>query len=144
MNNKNRFGFLIILVAVAFATWAFVLLPAINSGNEQAKARKVVQDFYGWYLSYEGNPLTDSAYHASPYLSPEMMGFLDGFIQGEMLYDPFLCAQDKPGKIEVAQLQISTNRASATVNTDFEGHAFAVDLVKVDGNWLIDKVTCQP
>lgn len=144
MNNKNQFGFLIILVAAAFAALAFVLWPAMNSGAEQAKARKVAQDFYGWYLSYEGNPLMDSAYRASPYLSPEMVAFLDDFIRNEVVSDPFVCAQDKPSKIEVAQPQVSANRASVTVSTDFEGHAFTVDLVKVDGRWLIDKVTCQP
>ncbi len=144
MNNKNQFGFLIILVLAAFTTLAFVLWPTINTGNQQAKARKVAQNFYNWYLSYEGHPLMDFAYHASPYLSPEMMAFLDDFKRDEMVYDPLLCAQDRPGKIEVAQPQISANRAFVTVSTDFEGHAFTVELVRVDGNWLIEKVTCQP
>ncbi len=144
MNNKNQFGFLIILVAAVFAMLAFVLLPAINTGNEQAKARQAAQDFYNWYMSYEGNPLVDSAYQTSPYLSPEMVAFLDDFTRNGVAYDPVLCAQDKPGKIEIAQPQISASRASTTVSTDFEGHGFTVDLVKVDGNWLIDKVTCQP
>ncbi len=144
MINKNQFGFLIIVVASVFATLAFVLFPTIIKGNEQEKARKVAQDFYNWYLSYEGHPLVDSAYRSSPYLSPEMVAFLDDFTRNGMAYDPVLCAQDKPGKIEIAQPQISANRASTTVSTDFEGHEFTVDLVKVDGNWLIDKVTCQP
>mgnify|MGYP000235854184 CR=1 FL=1 len=144
MNNKKQFGFLIILYAAAFATLAFVLWPTINTGNEQANARKVVQDFYQGYLSYEGNPLMDSAYRTSPYLSPEMVAFLDEFTQGEMVYDPVLCAQEKPGKVDVSQPQISDSWASVTVSTEFEGHEFTVDLVKVDGDWLLYKVTCQP
>jgi hypothetical protein len=144
MNTKKQFGFLIILFAAAFATLAFVLWPAIHSGNEQAQVRKVAQDFYQGYLSYEGNPLMDSAYQTSPYLSPQMVAFLDEFVQGQMTYDPLLCAQDKPGKVEIAQPQISDSQASVMASTDFEGHEFTVDLIKVDGDWLLDKVTCKP
>lgn len=146
MNNKKQFGFLIILSVAAFATLAVVILPTLKMGNKQANTniQQVVQDFYNWYLSYDGNPLVDHVYRGSRHLTPEMVAFLDDFTQNGMAYDPVLCAQDKPGAINVLQPQISGNQASVTVKTDFESHEFSVELAQVDGNWLIDKVTCRP
>lgn len=146
MNNKTQYGLLIILVVITFALLASVFGPALKMSNQQAntEVQQVVQDFYHGYLAYEGNPLVDHAYRPNQYLSPAMIAFLDDFTQDDIHYDPVLCAQDKPVEIKVAPPTISGGQASVMVNTSFEGHAFTVNLVNVDGNWLIDNVTCRP
>ena len=146
MNNKTQYGLLIILVVITFALLASVFWPALKMSNQQAntEVQQVVQDFYHGYLAYEGNPLVDHAYRPNQYLSPAMIAFLDDFTQDDIHYDPVLCAQDKPVEIKVAPPTISGGQASVMVNTSFEGHAFTVELVNVDGNWLIDNVTCRP
>ena len=146
MQNKKLVGFAIILAAAIVATLAFVLWPTIFMTNKQAtgQAEQVVQSFYDWYLSYDGNPLVDHAYRSSRYLRPEMVAFLDDFTQGEMGYDPVLCAQDKPASITPAVSRVAGGWASVDVTTSFEGHAFSVELIQTDGDWRIDKVNCAP
>jgi hypothetical protein len=146
MKNKNLAGFVIIMAAAIFGTLAFVLWPTIFMTNEQATSQteQVVQDFYDWYLSYDGNPLVDHAYRNSQYLRPEMVAFLDGFSQDGMGYDPVLCAQDKPASISATASQVTGGWASVEVTTSFEGHGFSVELIQTDGDWLIDKVNCAP
>ncbi|MGD8405269.1 MAG: DUF3828 domain-containing protein [Anaerolineales bacterium] len=144
MKNKNQFAFLIILVAAGFSTLAFVIWPTVNATNDQATSQpdQVVQDFYTSYLSYDGNPLVDHVYRSSEFLSPDMIIFLDDFIHNGMDYDPLLCAQDKPTEINTSLAQVSGDQASVEISTNFENHAFSIELVQTNGDWLIDKVIC--
>jgi hypothetical protein len=146
MKNKNQFGFLIILFAAGFGTLAFVIWPTLYATNERTstQTQQVVQDFYSWYLSYDGNPLVEHAYRSSRYLRPEMVAFLDDFTQDGMSYDPLLCAQDKPAGINVTSTRVAGGWASVEVTTSFENHGFSVELIQTDGDWLIDKVNCAP
>lgn len=146
MKNKNLIGFAIILAAAIFGTLAFVIWPTVFMTDKQAtnQTEQVVQDFYDWYLSYDGNPLVDGAYRASRYLSPGMVVFLDDFTAGEMDYDPILCAQDKPASITPSTSQVTDGWAKVEVTTSFARHQFAVELVHKQGGWLIDKVNCAP
>jgi hypothetical protein len=146
MQNKKLAGFVIILAATIFSTLAFVIWPTLYMNNEQAttQTQQVVRDFYGWYLSYDGNPLVDHAYRSSRYLSPDMIAFLDDFTRDGMNYDPVLCAQDNPTDIKISPTKVSGGQATIDVATNFEGHDFSVELVQTNGDWLIDKVNCAP
>jgi hypothetical protein len=117
--------------------------------------------FYEWYLAYTqtGNPLVDKAYHDSPYLSPALVAEVDAILasfEGGG-YDPFLCAQDIPGALEVAgsweawREEGGIERGEAAVNvsqiwnpgSDFESvRDLTVHLVTVDGRWLINEIVC--
>jgi len=145
MKNKNQVAFLIILIAAGFSTLAFVIWPSMCATNEQVVSQpdKVVRDFYDWYLSYDGNPLVDHAYRSSNYLSTDMITFLDDFIQDGMAYDPILCAQDRPSEINVSPVHVSGGRGTVEVSTNFDNHAFSVELIQIENNWLIDKVVCK-
>lgn len=145
MKNKNQVAFLIILIAAGFSTLAFVIWPSVYATNKQGVSQpdKVVQDFYAWYLSYDGNPLVDHAYRSSNYLSTDMIAFLDEFTQDGMNYDPILCAQDRPSEINVSPVQVSGGRGTVEVTTNFDNHAFSVELIQMENNWLIDKVVCK-
>lgn len=144
MKNKSHFAFLIILVTAGFSTLAFVIWPTIYATNQRVTTQpdQVVQDFYAWYLSYDGNPLVEHTYRSSEYLSPDMIALLDELTQEGMQYDPVLCAQDKPTDIDTGLAQVAGGQASVEVTTSFEYHAFSVELVQTNGDWLIDKVNC--
>lgn len=144
MKNKNQIGFLIILVAAGFSTLAFVIWPTIYATNKQITSQqdRIVRYFYGWYLAYEGNPLVEHAYRSSEYLSPNMIVFLDEVTQDGIVYDPLLCAQNKPSEIKTSPAQVFEDKASVEVSTSFSNHKFSVELVQVNGNWMIDKVYC--
>lgn len=144
MQNKNLIGFVIILASAIFYTLAFVIWPTVFMTNEQVttQTEQVVQNFYDWYLSYDGNPLADHAYRSSRYLRPEMIAFLDDFTQSEMGYDPILCAQDKPASLSPSASRVAGGWAKVEVTTGFEGQGFSVELIQTDGDWRIDKVNC--
>ncbi|MBN2045359.1 MAG: DUF3828 domain-containing protein [Anaerolineales bacterium] len=141
MNKKTIFSVILIL-AVALLTSAAIIFgpqtPFTSPGPDE-----VVENFYQAYLGYEGNPLVDKIYQGNGNLSPDFIQFLDKFTQDGMMYDPILCAQDKPGSFTIKTVEKDGDQAFVVVNTDFEGHEFGVNLI-LDGNdWLIDQVECQ-
>lgn len=146
MEKKQQIGFLIILVAAIFSVFLFVILPALNMGAGQttSMADQVVQDFYGGYLSYQGNPLVDKIYRNNPQLSSDFITFLDDFTSAEgMAFDPVLCAQDVPSEIATSPAQVNGDVASVEVTTSFADHGFMVELVQENGDWLINNVICD-
>ncbi len=145
MKNKTQIGFLIILAAAIFYALAFIIWPALAvlSKQETTHPEQVVQEFYKWYLSYQGNPLSSRAFRSSPQLSQNMIDNLERALQGGLMFDPVLCAQDKPTTIQTSPAQISGGEALVQVKTSFADHSFVVKLVQVDGDWLIDQVECQ-
>jgi hypothetical protein len=150
MINKQQAGFLIIIFAAVFSTLAFVIWPTIYASNKEVTASEatnpetVVQEFYNGYLHYNGNPLVDKVYRSNKRLSPSFVASLDDFTQGEMHFDPVLCAQDKPVGITTHSAQMSGDRAVVGVTDSFPGHRFSVELVQIDGEWKIDRVVCNP
>jgi hypothetical protein len=115
---------------------------------------QAVQAFYGWYIWYTremGSPLADGAYRSSKYLTPQFIEKVDGIIISfdKGGYDPFLCAQDIPGKFTIGEMVASGGMASVALNkiwhlgTEYEtvSHAL-IKLRQIDERWLIDDVLC--
>ena len=150
MISKQQAAMMIIIFAAVFSTLAFVIWPTMYAANKQVKAsdatnpEAVVQDFYNGYLQYNGNPLVDKIYRSNERLSPDFVALLDDFTRGDMHFDPVLCAQDKPAGITTQQAQITNDRAMVGVTDSFPGHQFSVELVQIDGRWMIDQVICTP
>jgi LysM repeat protein len=126
-------------------------IPASSSGVVQPgdnlsgiTPAQVVESFYSWYLEYARthNPLVTRAYRTDVRLTRAFIDRVDRLVAGGIMADPFLCAQDVPERITTGNVQVSGNQATVTVNTSFTGHSFVVNLVQVDGRWLIDGVMC--
>lgn len=120
-----------------------------GSGEEEPAPEKVLAEaaaeaFYEWYADYPGNPLVDRAYQTSDLLTEGLVEKVDqilaSFEKGG--YDPFLCAQDVPSSFIVGEATVDGDRASLVVHTSFEGHAFTVELQKLEGRWLLSDVIC--
>lgn len=118
----------------------------------QGNPSETVESFYDWYLAYEGNPLVDQAYKSSDLLSDgfvaEVEETIASFDRGGA--DPILCAQDRPGEVSVGAAAVSDNTATVPVTqiwnpgTDYEATtSIAVELERVDGQWLITGVQCR-
>lgn len=146
MKNKNQIAFLIILLAVIYYTLGFVILPPILHGTnrrvETPAPDHIVRDFYDWYLSYEGNPLTDQAYRSNASLSEDFILRLDEQTAGELIADPLLCAQDVPENVTVSSPEVSEEAASVDVQTSL-GNRFTVRLVLDQAAWKITEVVCE-
>ncbi|MGC9468903.1 MAG: hypothetical protein ACP5HS_09965 [Anaerolineae bacterium] len=119
--------------------------PPPTGGAARENPGEAVLAFYDWYLSYPGNVVADKAYRESPMVVAALAGEVDvlvaSFDRGG--YDPFLCAQNLPGEINVGTVTVSGDSAVVSVSTDLEGHTFTVELAASEsGDWLITDITC--
>ncbi len=117
-----------------------------SAGAAPANPALTVQAFYTWYLDYSetGNPMADEAYRSSEYLTEAFVQKVDEILasfEGGG-YDPFLCAQDVPQDISVAEMNVSGDEAQVKVQTSFEGHSFDVVLQREGEQWKIADVIC--
>jgi len=126
---------------------------SLSPEEQNAEAMKTVEDFYSWYLSYPGNVVADGAHRSSEYLTGSFVEQVDelvaSFTQGG--YDPFLCAQDRPGEVRVDE-QVTRSGDEATIlvreawnpGTEYEMTTdVVVELEMADGVWKISNIICQ-
>jgi hypothetical protein len=153
MNKKTIL--ILFLVLTLFiqgcSSGASAAVPA-GSGTEMTPA-KVSEAFYQWYLTYIGdpasesfkNPLSDKAYHQSEYLTQSFKDHVDEILAGftGAGYDPFLCAQAVPGEIKADVAHVRDGTATVLMRTDFINHVFTVDLFYRGNRWQIGNIACD-
>jgi hypothetical protein len=125
--------------------------PTEEPSPDPSSPAGVVESFYRWYVGYPGNPMADGAYRSSEYLSEDFVqevGQLIASFEGGG-YDPFLCAQDIPGRVDVDEATVSGDEASVMVygvwnpDTEFElVNEVEVELRRMDGQWKITDIIC--
>lgn len=128
----------------------WLIVPDWIEGSA-ATPENAVEDFYTWYLAYinngmeRRNALVDRAYRAAPYLSPSFVDNIDRLLSGseEVLYDPFICAQDVPTTVKAVARFNNGSRPTVLVETSFPGHYLTLDLIRMNFNmWAITNITC--
>lgn len=126
-------------------------VPA-SSEAMSATPETVVESFYNWYAGYPGNSLVDGAYRSSEYLTEELIQKVDGIIASfdKGGYDPFLCAQDIPGKFAIEKAVMSGEEASVIVHeiwnagTQYELNRDVIVVLRVvNGQWKIADIICN-
>ena len=117
--------------------------------NSPATPAETALRFYDWYLTYARsgdpirNPLTDRAYHESPYLDPALVGRVDEMIAGGAMFDPFLCAQDIPNRWQELAVFYNDGQPLVALESDFPGHYLTVEMARANfDQWQIRSVTC--
>lgn len=140
---------LVVAIAAGLAACGDTESPEATDGPAA-----VVESYYAWHIDaagfdpetgIRGNPMVDGTYRDRPELSESFVSKIDDLVaSGQMMADPFLCAQDVPTSVEVADTVVTDGSATATVTTSFEGHGFDVDLEEIDGEWKIVAVHCGP
>jgi len=166
MDTKKLFAFFMIIGVAILASVAIIFPSALglagNQDNQQDEGMRleaagepdeVAQAFYTWYLDYFGdpgtdnfhNPLSEKAYHDSPYLTPSFIGHVDEIVAGfqnRAAYDPFLCAQDIPQEVTPMGTFWHSGQASIVMRTNFPDHFITLDMQKVEEAWQIGNITC--
>lgn len=114
--------------------------------------------FYDWYLAMFTpgvmcQPLLDRAYAGEATLSVGLVARLDRLVdEAEACgfpptVDPFLCSDAVPAQVQVEALAEATNASRVTVRGLYAGGSGAdiayVDLIREDGRWRLDAVTCR-
>lgn len=135
-------------VSLALVDGAWKIVPD-RVENSPATPAETALRFYDWYLSYARsgdpirNPLTDRAYHESPYLDPSLVRKVDEMIAGGAMFDPFLCAQDLPNTWQKLAVFYNNGQPLVTLESDFPGHYLTVEMARANFNqWQIRSVTC--
>jgi hypothetical protein len=135
---------------------AILFMMVFGGGLTMVRARvpspeRVVEDFFRWYVTYPGSPLADEAYHTRDDLTAACVRRVDetvaSFERGG--YDPFLCAQDRPGAFAVEEAEIAGGNAHVIVElvwnpeTPYEfTRDLGVNLEWVEGQWRIAEIVC--
>jgi hypothetical protein len=144
---KNKFlGIVLGLVLfLGVAVLTFYLIKSTNQRN--IEPAEVTLSFYSDWINYNGNPLGDGLHRRSNLLTPEFKDKIDDIIDSftESSYDPILCAQDFPSRVEVRDISLDDNLALVTVENFFSGDnkILEVSLIKEGGDWLISDIMCQ-
>ncbi len=112
--------------------------------SDQVDPEAVVHDFYTQYLHNKQNLSVEKIPSLIEHLSPNFIAYLEDVKRSSMYVDPFLCAQDKPVGIITHQAEITSDRAIVKVTDSFPGHQFSIELLQIDGCWVIDQVICSP
>jgi hypothetical protein len=156
MNNNKKLAWIIILVIVLLVS-AMITFPIVlaysgyknfqenqetNSGI-LGEPEEIVENFYSGYLAYDGNPLVDKQYQSKDMLTDSFITYLDEFTANLMMYDPILCAQDRPERVVTGKAEISDGTATVPMLSNFADHSFTVELHQVGGLWKINMIVCN-
>ena len=156
MNNTKRLAWMIIIGIVILAS-AMITFPIVMAysgyknyqDNQESNSEilgepeEIVEVFYNGYLVYDGNLLVDKTYQNNNLLTDMFITYLDDFTAEGMIYDPILCAQDRPERVITGKAEISDGTATVPMLSNFSGHSFKVELHQVDGSWKINRVICN-
>lgn len=115
---------------------------------------ETLAEFYHWYTSYPGSPLDRYSYRSNefirPYLTADLVRRVDQTLatwNEQEVYDPFLCGQPLPTKLEYELDDIEGERADVLVRRYYPGSVqpavMLVELVQDDGKWRIDNTRCR-
>ena len=156
MNNTKRLAWIIIIGIIILAS-AMITFPIVMAysgyknfqDNQETNSEilrepeEIVEVFYNGYLVYDGNPLVDKTYQNNNLLTDVFKAYLDEFSKEGMLYDPILCAQDRPERVIAGKAEISDGTATVPMLSNFAEHSFKVELHQVGGAWKINMVICN-
>lgn len=124
--------------------------PAVKNLTEITPAEDVTQKFYDWYVaaleSGTRSPLVDGAYHASPYLSAELVRELDSILASfgdGPRYDPILFSSTPPRIVSVHLESLSDDEARVRVRESWPNsfQDLVARLQPLDGQWKLVDLT---
>ncbi len=143
-----------------FCSLAILLCGCNSLGTSSAEAfsdtsaEGTVLSFYDWYMEYAGNPLVEHAYQTNPVLATDFIHQVDERLSSQTRggYDPFLCAQDRPGRFSILSDSQTVDGTGALVlvhevwnpDSEFEfTKDIKIKLENYDGHWQITGIDCE-
>lgn len=152
----ERFGKQVVRVGLVVAIAVGAVGCAVTAGTTEAVEgpgpEAVAEGFYDWYLDYnaqEGaNAMVDGAYRDRSELTEGLVAEVDAMIANREMGggDPFLCAQDIPGRLSVGEVDVAGDAATITMDALYAGNPMAshfdVVLERPAGTWQIADTVC--
>ncbi|MDF1497059.1 MAG: DUF3828 domain-containing protein [Patescibacteria group bacterium] len=150
-NNKTFYNILIgSVVALAIIVGTYTALKYIGNNRNINEAvntpEQSVNEFYGSWINYEGNPMVDKIYRNNPLITAGLTQQIDSILASfdKSGYDPVLCAQDKPQNFSLGVVTVDGNNASVVLTENFGGSEKNIIVsLKKDTNWQIDNIICE-
>ena len=130
----------LLIIGTAYAGKMYFKQPEI-APEDTAK------EYYDWYLDYKGNPLFSGAYQGHKLLEESVVLMADKIVnesQGLLDIDPFLCTENNPDRVHIANPIINKRSATVTVVNFFgsEIKSHKVELSSKWGKWKISSINC--
>lgn len=146
ISSKSIKIILICIVILSSACFVWYFTFAQKNVGPKAEVLKVIQDYYGKYMStldYQDSRITEN-------LSKNQTELRRQARDGEITIgaDPFLCAQDDVDISKIDVSEITENSAIFVVNfvaggSKFDtGYQAKVSLIKNGKQWFIDDIQC--
>ena len=128
--------------AIIGGAYAFKNLTPDSRGPE-----KTVREFYKEWTDYQGNPMVAQVHRGSIYTSKEFADKVDAIRDSFEFggYDPVLCAQDIPERIDFINTVENEGTATVTIKEVFGGNEkiIEVQLAKTGEDWKITDIICN-
>jgi hypothetical protein len=146
--KKQNFISILLTVVVASAT----IIGSVYAFNywrssEQKTPEQTVNQFFSEWVEYKGNPIVDRYYAHSPLIDKTYVEKVDMIITSfdKSGFDPILCSQDFPERIEITNTAIKDGNAVVSINKVFSGNSLMAEVIlkQKNGKWLINDIICQ-
>lgn len=151
MNKKYllAFGGFLVIVCMIF----LLLHKSANQGgnqnnatsqaNTQLSPQDVTKNFYSWYVSYPGNPITSNDFKNSPYLTTAFKQQSIDLYDPTSPYDPVFCKQNQMARVAY-EIKSNPPRTNVIIHQDtVQGtDLYNVTLAHIKGQWLITDIMC--
>ncbi len=125
--------------------------PATNSDADKKSILDIVSNYYAKYDSCMRNPPPQAQGRVGEYCqnnsgltTTAFPGNLQKGGTAKAGADPVTCSQNPPGAIVATDIQISDNRAAASVRENFGPTEIniQVELLRENSVWKVDNITC--
>jgi hypothetical protein len=150
MKNKMVTTLLVVVLSLGIIFLLVYLVKNVN--NRSLSSEETTLAFYSEWMNYEGNPMVDKIYQNNTLVTPIFSQKVDDIISSfdqYGAYDPILCGQDFPEKIEVKDSiveWVKDYEVSSVLIEQFystSNKTVEVSLVKDSGFWQINDIICQ-
>ncbi len=110
---------------------------------------KVAEEFYNWYMNYQGDPISTKAYATNPLLTEYFINLIAELTTDYNESDPFdpvFCEVNKTREIfiDVPKLSNNNKQADVMINRKSDNKdLYRIVLVNPENRWLIKDIMCQ-
>lgn len=133
-------------VKLIFATPT--LSPAITGVFNGLSPTDIANNFYSWYISYPGSPVTSGAYMTSSYLADTYKTRISNLMSRstDPKYDPIFCPANRFSDFVASKAYYDNSQTNATVYIlKYNGDGpsiYKITLENVENRWLISDINC--
>lgn len=152
MNRKYLFalGASLIVICMIFLLFHVFINQGGNQNNatsqtnSQLSPQDVTKNFYTWYVSYPGDPITSNEFKNSPYLTTAFKQQSLDLHDPTSGYDPVFCKQNQIARVAY-ETKPNPPLTNVFIHQDtIQGTSlYRVILARIKGKWQITDTRCN-